>query len=70
MTEKQKTKLRVILIEKKLNYKQLAEKAGMKPNTLYLKIRGKYKFSIDEAEQLSNVLGLDLQTRHDIFYAQ
>lgn len=49
-----------IIFTKALSKADIATKLGMTYNTFLLKLKGKYKFSLDEAVNLKKVLGTDV----------
>lgn len=52
--------IELIIFTKSLSKTDIAAKLGMTYNTFLLKLKGKYKFSLDEAVNLKNVLETDM----------
>ena len=52
--------IELIIFTKKLSKAVLAEKLGMTYNTFLLKLKGNYKFTLDEAVKLKKELNSDL----------
>ena len=58
--------LKKIRIQKKITYQQMAERLGLETHSAYLKKEnGERKISLQEAQTISNFLGLTLE---DIFF--
>ena len=51
--------IEMIIFKKKLSKSDIAKKIGMTYNTFLLKLRGKNKFTLDEAIKLKNALDSD-----------
>lgn len=49
-----------LIFEKKLKKSDIAHEVGITYNTLLLKLSGKYKFTLDEAVALRNILDPDM----------
>lgn len=49
-----------IIFSQKLSKADIAAKLGMTYNTFLLKLKGKYKFSLDEAVNLKSVLKTEI----------
>ena len=52
--------IELIMFKKGLSKANVASELGMTYNTFLLKLRGKYKFSLDEAVKLKKILETDL----------
>lgn len=52
-------KLKGLMKEKQITQAELAEKLGIKPCTVNQKLNGKRVLSLDEAEAIAEVLGID-----------
>ena len=60
-------KLKTVLFEHKKTYADCANALNISVTTFNDKIDGKRKFSVEEAQELSNLLELPEQLRIDIF---
>lgn len=56
------------LVEKKRTYAQCAKLLGISTTTFNCKVNGKTKFYIEEANMLSEDLGLTNEEKIDIFF--
>lgn len=52
-------KLKGLMREKRITQSELADKLGIKPCTVNQKLNGKRDMSLDEAEIIADVLGID-----------
>lgn len=52
-------KLKGLMREKRITQSKLAEKLGINPCTVNQKLNGKRDMSLDEAEIIADVLGID-----------
>lgn len=52
-------KLKGLMREKQITQSDLAEKLGIKPCTVNQKLNGRRDMSLDEAEMIADVLGID-----------
>jgi hypothetical protein len=52
-----------------LKYKAIADRLGLSPYALQLKIDNKSEFKVSEVDALSMLLGLSLREKNDIFFA-
>lgn len=52
-------KLKGLMKEKRITQSQLAEKLGLKACTVNQKLNGKRDMSLDEAEAIADVLGIE-----------
>ena len=52
-------KLKGLMREKRITQSELAEKLGIKPCTINQKLNGKRDMSLDEAEMIADVLGIE-----------
>ena len=52
-----------------LKYKAIADRLGLSPYALQLKIDNKSEFKVREVDALSMLLGLSLREKNDIFFA-
>lgn len=62
--------LRSVIAESGLKYKALAEIMGLSPYTLQMKIDNESEFKASEIDALANALGMDMQQRDSIFFAE
>lgn len=53
-----------------LKYKAIAEKIGISPYSLQLKIDNASEFKVSEVDALSELLGLSLREKDEIFFAK
>lgn len=53
-------KIELIMFTQKLSKAKLAKSLGISYNTFLLKLKGKYKFSLDEAVALKDILHTEL----------
>lgn len=60
-------KLKAKIIESGLNITQTAELVGISKSSLYRKLNGNEKITINEADKLKNVLGLTNMEALEIF---
>lgn len=60
-------KLRGILAEKRITQAQLAQAMHLSTRTVNLKLNGKVPINVDEASQISKIVGLENPI--DIFFA-
>ena len=50
-----------LIFNKKLKKREIAEKMGITYNTLLLKLKGEYPFTLDEALKLKEILETDME---------
>lgn len=50
-----------LIFNKKLKKREIAEKMGIRYNTLLLKLKGEYPFTLDEALKLKEILETDME---------
>jgi hypothetical protein len=62
--------LRSAIADSGLKYKALAEIMGLSPYALQMKIDNKTEFKASEIDTLANALGMDMQQRDSIFFAE
>ena len=60
-------KLRGILAEKRITQAELAHAMGLSTRTINLKLNGKVPINVDEASQITKILGVENPI--DIFFA-
>lgn len=60
-------KLRAKIAETGIKYSKIAKELGITPQALNRKMRGRTRFSLDDAIQLCTILKIDVQDGHDIF---
>lgn len=61
---------RIMLLEKDVSLKDIAEMLGINLVTLYRKMNGSSDFYRDEVQEICNYLHLTLEERENIFFAQ
>lgn len=62
-------KLKGIIVEKGLTIEKVAEQIGLDRSTLYRKINEPDKFTIKDANNLRQVLGMSAQEATAVFFA-
>ena len=64
-----KWKLKEILFKRQMNMGSLAEAIGMSGSALSNKTNGKTQFTVKEALDIQNVLGLTDDERNEVFFS-
>ena len=63
-------KLKGLMREKRVTQSELAEKIGIKPCTFNQKLNGKRNMSLEEAEVIAEVLGIDMSDFGKYFFSR
>lgn len=58
--------IELIIFKEKLSKREIASQLGISYNTFLLKLKGEYKFSLDEAVKLKEILKTD-KTVEELF---
>jgi len=63
-------KLKGLMREKRVTQSELAKKIGIKPCTFNQKLNGKRNMSLEEAEVIAEVLGIDMSDFGKYFFSR